>query len=819
MLLSFYTSGTLRSISSRVAPAFCLIAVFLFFHFHAHEAVAQLTTVDRATGTVVATITDTDREDPLIGVNVILSSGQGAATDAEGRARISGVPAGQREVEARFVGYRTAQRTITVEAGETVRVRFALAASPIGLGGIEVTALSPSLSPSGSIDAQRVREIESDDTGGFLRSMPGVGAARRGPLGFDPNVRGLSETEVGVYVGGMRTFPAGPLRMDSPLSHVDPSSVASIEVVKGPYALTWGPGNMSAIRAEPRGSNPPNTPLTGSVEGGFDSNSESYEGSAFLMGRQGRVYYSAGAAYRTGGDYASGDGTTIQGDYTSGEARGHLGVQLTPSSTLDVRGSYQEQLDIDYPGRLLDANFFRTGMGALEFEYAPGRSDDRLALTSLEVRAHAQQTLHEMDNENKPTFEAGTFPNGNPRPPLRISVDAEIQNFGGRAAATFGAGSWTAQAGGDLLFTYREARRPFRAVRPDGTTFVPPFYDSDRIWPGVTVAQQGVFLNLERPIGSLQVSATGRLDLAQTNADDPTDTFLQNARRGAEPTTTADLERSYTMLGGALTASLPLSSAWSVSAGIGSVTRPPDALELYADRFPATKAQTAAEFQGNPFLDPERSTQADLWVEGATQTWSMQLSGFARRLDNYITLEPTDIPALLPLSPPQTVEGEEAAVLGYTNGEATFYGAEVQGSVLAAEGLRVRAAGSYLWGRDETLDEPALGVSPPSASLGARWTLPIEASGISRWYLDGSVTLTAEQDRVAISRNEGLTEGYAVVDLQTGARLVQNVELQLSVENVFDVDYTNHLNARNPFGGTPVAEPGRVFSVTAAYQF
>ena len=808
MLRPFCTPGAARSLSARVAPVFCLIAFILFLLPLLPHAVAQ------STGTVVATVTDADRDNPLVGVNVILSSGQGAATGAEGRVRITGVPTGQREVEARFVGYRTARRTLTVEAGETVRVRFALASSPIGLGGIEVTALSPSLSPSGSIDAQRVREIESDDTGGFLRSMPGVGAARRGPLGFDPNVRGLSETEVGVYVGGMRTFPAGPLRMDSPLSHVDPSSVASIEVVKGPYALTWGPGNMSAVRVEPRGSNPPNTPLTGTVEGGFDSNSESYEGSAFLMGRQGRVYYSAGGAYRTGGDYASGDGTTIQGDYTSGEARGHLGIQVTPSSTLDVRGSYQEQLDIDYPGRLLDANFFRTGMGALEFEYAPGRSGDRFALTSLDVRAHAQQTLHEMDNENKPTFEAGTFPNGNPRPPLRIRVDAEIQNLGGRAAATFGAGSWTAQAGGDLLFTYREARRPFRAVRPDGTPFVPPFYDSDRIWPGVTVAQQGVFLNLERPVGSLQVSATGRLDLAQADADDPTDTFLQNA-----DATAADLERSYTMLGGALTASLPLSDIWSVSAGIGSVTRPPDALELYADRFPATKAQTAAEFQGNPFLDPERSTQADLWIEGATQTWSVQVSGFARRLDNYITIEPTDIPALLPLSPPQTVEGEEAAVLGYINGEATFYGAEVQGSVVAAEGLRVRASGSYLWGRDETLDEPALGVAPPSANLGARWTLPVEASGISRWYVDGSVTLSAEQDRVAVSRNEGPTDGYTVVDLQTGARLVKNVELQLSVENVFDVDYTNHLNARNPFGGTPVAEPGRMFSITAAYQF
>ena len=763
----------------------------------------------QSTGTLVARVTDAGDGRPIEGANVTVGSGRGAATDGSGRVVFGDVPVGRRTVEVRFIGYRTARETIRIRAGDTTRVAVALTTDPTRMEGVEVTALPPSLQPSGSVDAERIREIGASDAGRFLRSVPGVETVRRGPLGFDPNVRGLSETEVGVYIGGMRTFPAGPLRMDSPLSHVDPSSVASIDVVKGPYALTWGPGNMSAVRVKPKGDNPPPVPLTGTVQGGYETNSQAADGSAFVMGRRGRVSYSASGAYRTGSDYAAGDDIEIPADYTTGEARGHLGIALSPALTLDVRGGYQEQLDIDYPGRLLNASYFRTGMGQVDLEYAPESRADRsdpVHLQRLDVQVHGQQTLHRMDNEGKPTFEAGMFPDGSRRPPLRIGVDAEIQNFGGRIAGTMAWNRWTAEVGGDVLWTYRNARRPFRAVRMDGTQFVPPFYASDRVWPGVRIAQQGAFINLQRALGSVQLSATGRLDLVQSDADSPSEVFLQNADAA-----TAELQRSHTMASGAVTASIPLSSTWTVSAGIGSVARPPDALELYSDRIPASKAQTSAEFQGNPFLDPERSTQADLWLEGGTASWSLQASAFARRLDDYVTLEPTGISPLLPLSP--------STVYQYVNGQATFFGGEVQGAVRVHEQVRLRASGSYLWGRDDTLDEPALGVAPLSAEIGGRWTIPISSRTVQQLYLDGHVQATAEQDRVAATRGEGSTSSYAVAGLQTGLRLDAGIEVRVSADNLFDADYTHHLSARNPFTGTPVPEPGRTLSLEVAYTF
>ena len=757
----------------------------------------------QSTGAITGTVTDAATQDALPGVNIVLRGTElGAATGADGRFRLRNVPAGSQTLVVRFIGYRTAERDVTVGPGETVRVNVALQPSPIGLQGVQVTALRPDLQPTGQLDQARIQGADVADAGGLMRDLPGVEAARRGALGYDPNVRGLTETEVGVYVDGMRTFPAGPLRMDSPLSHIDPSSIASVEVVKGPYALTWGPGNMSAIRVEQQGDNPPATPLTGTLHTGYDTNLQAVETTGSAMGRQGRWSYAASGAYRTGSDYDTGNDATVPASYTSGDARGQVGVQLTPSSKLSVSGRYQNQTDIDYPGRLLNASFFRTGMGQIQYAY----ERDSGTLRGVDVRAHAQQTLHEMSNEGKPTFEAGTFPNGNPRPPLRIGVNAEIQNVGGRAAAELALGSaWSVEVGGDVLHTVRDATRPFRVV-VNGMEMVPPFYTSDRVWPGVTITQEGGFLNASRRVGVVRVSATGRLDLVQSDADDPSEVFLQNANAMER-----DLNRSHAMWSGAFTTSVPLSSAWTVSAGAGTVARPPDALELYSDRIPASKAQTSAEFQGNPFLDPERSTQLDLWVEGQTSQWTVRVSGFARRLDDYITLESTDIDPLLPLSP--------STVYRYVNGEATFYGAEAQASVTPIDPLTLRASSSYLWGRDETIGEPALGVSPASATLGARWTLPVASARITRWYLDGAVEWVAEQDRVATARGETPTDGYTTVDLTTGVRLLRRVSLEAGVENLFDVAYTDHLNAKNPFTGTRVFEPGRVVTMNLRVSF
>ena len=114
---------------------------------------------------------------------------------------------------------------------------------------VVVTAGMPEVDAVAILPAGQMERRAAQDVAAYLRSEPGIGAVRRGSINLEPTVRGLYEAQMGVFVDGTRTFAAGPARMDSELSHVSPHMLQSVQLVKGPYALTWGNGTLSALRA------------------------------------------------------------------------------------------------------------------------------------------------------------------------------------------------------------------------------------------------------------------------------------------------------------------------------------------------------------------------------------------------------------------------------------------------------------------------------------------------------------------------------------------------------------------------------------------
>jgi iron complex outermembrane receptor protein len=788
-----------------------LRTVYLFTVFFIVSALLSGPARAQSTGSVVGRVTDAETNRPLPGVNVVVKgTGEGASTGPQGRFRIDGLGAGTYTIQARFVGYTSRSREVEVPAGDAVRVRMALSPRTVGLDAVEVTAAPTTTEAAERIQKAEIQEANPRDAGELFRTMSGVSAVRRGPVGLDPVVRGLRAKQVGVYVDGMRTFPAGPARMDSPLSHTGPSTLQSIEVAKGPYALTWGGGQLSAVRAETSSlfSVPRGTLMGGQVKTGYDTNVNSYDGTGTVSGRAGALAYRLDGAYRRGASYRAGDGTTVPADFLNRELRAKVGYKLGDTQRLTAGGGYQQQDDVDYPGRLLNAEFFKSGRGRLGYEYASGTG----LVRSVKAKAYGYQTLHTMTNRGKPTYEAGTLPNGDRRPPLRVQVNADITTFGGRVATKLAPSSpLRLKVGADAYRAYRDAERPFEVVTPNGERMVPGFYESKQIWPGVSIADAGVFLQATRLFGSVQATGTVRADGVWAGADETqvTDVYLSIAEPGAETLDRSALDQQEFNVSGALMLTAPLSSAWSLSVGGGTAVRTASALERYADRFPSNKAQTSAEFIGNPRLEPERSWQADLALKGRFNRASVRVSGFARRLSNYITLAPApDVEPMLPL--PIFSNGP----FRYTNGAATYYGGEASASVTLHQSLTASASGSYLWGQNLKTDQPALGVAPLRGKLGLRW----EPSD-GRFFVEGTLSAAARQERVATVLGETPTDGHVTLDLTGGAEVGYGVSVEGGVTNLTDTDYVNHLNAKNPYVGTAIPEPGRIFFLGAYYTF
>jgi iron complex outermembrane receptor protein len=721
--------------------------------------------------------------DPVAAATVeIVESGIRTAADASGHFQFERIPAGRMTLRAIAIGYTPKDLEMELAPGLTESVSLGIAVDPVPLPGIKVSVLQPNLGSEALLEAEAVRAANPRDPAELLRHIPGVNAVRRGPIGLDPVVRGLRETEVGAYVDGERRFPAGPGRMDSQLTHLDPLAIRTIEVVKGPYALTWGSGNLAAIRVESQELPPEQSgALHGTVTAGYDSNLRGAAGSGTLLGRTGKFSYWGFGAYRQGDDYEDGHGELVPATFDAGELRGKLGWDLGSGSRLVVSGGWRDQGPTDYPGRMLTAESFESRNLAGSYKWRNSRAS---TFTGVDLIAYGNSVDHEMTNRDKPTAAMAD-----------IDVVTNTKVAGGRAAALLSPGSWELEVGGDVYVADRWAHRTI-ANEMTGMVMV-----EDLPWPDVRIAAGGFFARADQAIGSrTSVSGTLRLDLvdASANPDSVSSWFTQNV---SDVTQTSE-----TNVSGALSAQIALDSHWSLTAGGGSVVRTADAMERWADRFPASKSQMTSEFVGNPTLSPERSTQLDLGVVGSWSRVVFRGSAFTRRVSNYVTLAATDFDPKMPMSP--------ETVFRYINGSADFRGFEASASIGIARAWTLRLATDYLWGQDRTVDEPALGITPWMGRAGVRWQEPA-----GRFHADGLLTVAADQNRVAAARGETPTEGYVTGDLRFGWKFTERMLLRFGVQNIGDAFVVNHLNQKDPFTGSQVAEPGRVIYANIGWSF
>jgi len=744
---------------------------------HAQEALSLEGRVEDSTGAAIMNAT------------VSIGSVDGAheatvVTDARGAFHFDALSAGAYVLTADAIGFAESELTVELPVSEPLSVRLDLATF---VQEVTVRASMPELALEVEVEGRRLEDQVAQDVGDFMRQQPSNYSVRRGAINLDPTVRGLQESEVAMFVDGTRTFAAGPARMDSDISHVSPHAVQSIRIVKGPYALSWGAGAMSAVQLE---TIRPNFRAGGFQAGGragynYVGNGDTSDGYVTAWGSNDKFRFTASHNTRTGNDYEDGDGETVQADYESFDTRWDFGVALSPDATLEYAGGYQEQRDLDYPGRILDATFFKTQSHAVDLDWDRG-GDGRFY-----AQFFVNDKEHLMNNDNKPT--AMDMPGRVPPFGLDIALPASSDTIGGRAFYSRDAGDLNWKAGFDV---YSLEQNASRTVSRRSNGFV--IFD-DVVWPEAKINDIGGYGQVIYSKGVTQVGGTARVDGVDASAGDVSQFFLDN--------TEGDLDQTETNFSAAVNLTRQLSNRWSLSLGLGRAVRTANALERYSDRFPSVKFQNAAEFLGNPSLAPEQSLEwnvgTSLFAHGATVGFDV----FGRHINDYITVVPDpDVPKRLPLSPD--------VVYRYVNGEAQFYGYEAYGSSPIGPNFDVRGSLSYVWARDESFDEPAFGIPPLKFIIAGK----VKTEDARRW-VELELTASSEQDRVASSRFEMPTPAWQRLDLRAGLEIVGGLGVRLGVLNLTNETYATHLNAANPFTRMRIHEPGRAFYVGAEYGF
>ncbi len=251
-----------QRIPRRSRFAACLVA-------GAHFVLGASAVLAQTGGSVAGRVTDTRSGLGLAGTTVTVTGTRlGATTGDDGRYRITGVPAGAREVAARRIGYAAARHPVTVGDGQTTTADFALEAAAYSLEQVVVTG-----TPGGEqrrtlgntvavIDApaELDRSAAPSLTALLNSRAPGTIVTQgTGRIGSGPTIqiRGRStlslSSEPIVYIDGVRVNnavnqgPAGASgssfgsqnsQTASRLDDIQPDDIESIQIIKGPAAAT-----------------------------------------------------------------------------------------------------------------------------------------------------------------------------------------------------------------------------------------------------------------------------------------------------------------------------------------------------------------------------------------------------------------------------------------------------------------------------------------------------------------------------------------------------------------------------------------------------
>jgi len=220
---------------------------------------------------MVVRVVDTVTSNPIEGAVVGVKGTQlTATTNDHGFTLLRAVPSGLREVTVRFLGYSSADRQIVVPDSGSVRVNFALHMGMTRLQEVVTTATGPRrryelgnditvINADSVVRTQPVTSVTDLLDG----RVPGMVIQRTSGAPGDPariRLRGASSPGLSndpiIIVDGVRVYSdqsgerGGNLAgvgngvgtvnyaAPSPLDYIDPNSIETIEVVKGPSAAT-----------------------------------------------------------------------------------------------------------------------------------------------------------------------------------------------------------------------------------------------------------------------------------------------------------------------------------------------------------------------------------------------------------------------------------------------------------------------------------------------------------------------------------------------------------------------------------------------------
>ena len=595
-----------------------------------------------------------------------------------------------------------------------------------------------------------------------LSSDASVSLSRMGGRGLDPVIRGQNEERVEVLLDGMRVEGACPSRMDPPTSRLSTALAPVLEVRTSNRTLRWGPiagGQVVATTAAPEFADDNRT--TGHLTlGGADNGEGKLVNGSVAAGSKDAFIRLAGG-YDEADDYEDGDGSEVRSSYENTEGR--VDGAWTADNGLYIKGmvSRQEERDVSFPGRGMDAPKTDTDLYRLELG-AP------VANGGWNLMAWQADVDHVMDN----------FSLREQTAPMKMLTASETSTQGVRLVL-----DQTINYTKDIAIGVDVESNDWDAALNNVDKDVVASY----MWPGVERDRVGVFVEAFHQIRMNTRLGAGirydRVEMQATKADqtymlkkpDGTMVSMSAAKAYEQVYGTTNTDANDDNVSGFVSGEWRYAPNRSLDVVASHSVRSPGVTERYVNKM--------LGWVGNPGLDTEKHNKLEISLSGREGNWNWRPAVWVDQVDDYVLRSQDryhNIDARL-----LGVEGQ----LGWSNGTWST------NSKLASV-------------RGENRDaDKALPRIPPIQFI---QTLGWHHQGHT---LEAEWQLARRQDRVDLESglDPSTSPGYGVFNLSGTHPLMANLSLTWAVDNVFDKTWASHVSKADALGEEffKVNEPGR----------
>ena len=686
------------------------------------------------------------------------------------------------------IGYESQQFNIAEKGQRTVQ--FELVAKKILLEEVLVQGEAKFVHPQSNIIVDQAKQSsQARDVADLFADQPGFGVIKKGAFAMDPVFRGFKYEQLNlIYDGGVQTVHACPGRMDPGTTHINPQDVQKIEIIRGPFSVRYGPalGVTINIVTDPAAYQKKNG-FGGSFSGGYETNGAAKVGKINLYGAKKNLDLSISGGWKDYGNYESGSGTIIPSAFSNYDYGAKLGLNLTTDQRLQFNWRQSFGRDILHAGLPMDTELDNSTFYALDYKW----KNISPRLSAFQFKAYGTKVEHIMTNHLRPNF-------------MMVDGVAEVEaaTYGGKAEVTWMPDNKSVvYVGTDFRYIGRDGER-IRLMKRNmmtGEELTTPIRMVDAIWQQSSIYDAGLFVDLRHAYSPQWTFTLGtRLDHVWSVSKAPASDFLALYEN-------LDTQRAWN-LGVNTTINYTSKNDWQWQLALGRGVRTPNMIERYINHF--TVGLDAYEYVGNPNLQAEVNRQVELSLQKQAGQFGLTANVFYARIKNFIT-------AAVDTTLSRKFMGSLVHARRFNNIDlAEKYGFEISGTWAITKAWEASLGMAYTRAQNLDWEEPLPEIPPLVATAGIRYEH-------ESWWTDLRARFVDQQDRVSTRFGEGATAGFSVFDFRAGATITEALSFGLSIQNLFDRNYREHLNRfyRNGDINGAIYDPCRNFTFFLKYDF